>query len=113
MILHENPKLFQQAVQFTAQQMNIAEIYVEKDYWVTIALYTIFNSKIASETVFKGGTALSKCYQIIERFSEDIDLVVLNNPGDSNNQLKNKLKKITSAVATVIDEVDEEGITNK
>ena len=37
MILHENPKLFQQAVQFTAQQMNIAEIYVEKDYWVTIA----------------------------------------------------------------------------
>ena len=40
MKLHENKTLFRQAVQFTADQMKIAAIYVEKDYWVTYALFT-------------------------------------------------------------------------
>ena len=70
MKLHENKILFRQAVQFTADQMKIPAIYVEKDYWVTYALYTIFNNDIGKDTVFKGGTALSKCYNMIERFSE-------------------------------------------
>jgi predicted nucleotidyltransferase component of viral defense system len=52
--------------------MKIPAIYVEKDYWVTYALFTIFNNEIGKDTVFKGGTALSKCYNMIERFSEDI-----------------------------------------
>lgn len=51
--------------------------YIEKDYWITLALYTIFHVAIGSETVFKGGIALSKCFQMIDRFSEDIDVVVL------------------------------------
>ena len=40
MKLHENKTLFRQAVQFTADQMKIAAIYEEKDYWVTYALFT-------------------------------------------------------------------------
>jgi len=35
MNLHQNETLFRQAVQFTADQMQIRAIYVEKDYWVT------------------------------------------------------------------------------
>jgi len=57
MKLHENQQFFRQAVQFTAQEMGIPEIYVEKDYWVTFALHTIFKSTIGTETVFKGGTS--------------------------------------------------------
>ena len=49
---------------------------VHKDYWVTYALFTIFTNEIGKDTVFKGGTALSKCFSMIEHFSEDIDLVV-------------------------------------
>ncbi len=113
MKLHEDIKIFEDAVRITAQQLNIAEIHIEKDYWVTLALHTIFNNPIGNQTVFKGGTALSKCFGFIERFSEDIDLVVLNNQGESGNQLKNKLKKITEVVATKIEEVEVEGITNK
>jgi len=75
MKLHHNIQLFQDAVRVTAQQMNIPPEFVEKDYWVTYVLFAIFNSKIGNETVFKGGTSLSKCYKLIERFSEDIDLV--------------------------------------
>jgi predicted nucleotidyltransferase component of viral defense system len=69
MKLHQDKKLFRQAVQFTSDQMQIPATYIEKDYWVTYALFTIFNEEIGNDTVFKGGTSLSKCYNIIDRFS--------------------------------------------
>jgi hypothetical protein len=112
MNLHEDKKLFSQAIRATAQQLGIAEIYIEKDYWVTLALHLIFKDKIGKETVFKGGTALSKCYGLIERFSEDIDLVVIQND-NVGSQLKKKLKAITSKVAEKLEETELEGITNK
>lgn len=67
MRLHENTNLFRQSIEFTALKMNILPIYIEKDYWVTFALHTIFHNSVGKDTVFKGGTALSKCYGIIER----------------------------------------------
>lgn len=68
MKLHEDKKLFRQSIDFTAQQMGILPIYVEKDYWVTYVLNLIFHDSIGTETVFKG-TALPKCFGLIERFS--------------------------------------------
>ena len=49
---------------------------LEKDIWVVWALNTLFDSPIGENLVFKGGTSLSKVYQIINRFSEDIDLSI-------------------------------------
>ena len=113
MRLHEEPNLFRNAILATAQSLNIPEIYVEKDYWVTIALYRIFSSTASHYTVFKGGTALSKCHKLIERFSEDIDLAVIKEIGDNSNKLKNKLKYVTDAVEKVMPEIEMEGTTNK
>ena len=113
MNLHQNKELFQDAVTATSQQKGIPEIYVEKDYWVTLALHTIFNDEIGNDTIFKGGTALSKCSHLIDRFSEDIDLVVLRRDGETNNQLKGKIKKISKCVDFVIPEVVIDGITHK
>lgn len=113
MKLHENKTLFNQAVRFTAQELGILDIYVEKDYWVTFALKIIFSSEVADYTIFKGGTALSKCYGIIERFSEDIDLVVVKSPEDSGNQLKNKTKKVSKILESYFPEIEVEGITQK
>lgn len=113
MKLHENTKLFKDAIRATSQQMGILDIYIEKDYWVTKALHAIFSNEIGQEVVFKGGTALSKCYRLIERFSEDIDLVTLKKEGESGNQLKNKLKAISQTVNEVMPEVEIEGVTNK
>ena len=113
MRLHENEKLFIQSVKYTAQLRGIKDIYIEKDYWVTYALHVIFNSEAATYAVFKGGTALSKCYGIIERFSEDIDMVVLNEDGDSGNQLKKKLKKLSKVIEAVLPEIEVAEITNK
>ncbi|WP_140939588.1 nucleotidyl transferase AbiEii/AbiGii toxin family protein [Sphingobacterium lumbrici] len=113
MKLHENKELFQDAVIATSQQLSIKEIYIEKDYWVTFALFNIFKNDIGKETVFKGGTALSKCFGMIQRFSEDIDLVVLRNESETGNQLKTKIKKISKYVSDVLPEIDIDGITNK
>jgi len=113
MKLHTNKKLFKDAVIATAQRQGIKEIFIEKDYWVTLILKAVFKSEIGKETVFKGGTALSKCNGLIKRFSEDIDLVVLRNPEDTGNQLKKKLKTISKCVENIIPETKMEGITNK
>ncbi len=58
MTLHENPELFEQAVLATSQQLDIPEIYIEKDYWATLALKQIFESEMKDEVVLKGGTPL-------------------------------------------------------
>jgi len=113
MTLHENKELYNDAILATAQQKGIPEIYIEKDYWVTLALNRIFTADIGKEAVFKGGTALSKCYNIIERFSEDIDMVILRNNTETGNQLKTKIKKISNIVAKTLPEIEVNGITNK
>lgn len=113
MKLHQHPGLFRDAVRITAQQMNIPPILIEKDYWVTYVLHTIFNHAIGKDTVFKGGTALSKCYKMIDRFSEDIDLVVLRWESETNNQLTTKIRTITTIVNAVLPEVNVAGLTKK
>jgi hypothetical protein len=51
-------------------------IIVEKDFWVCWALHRIFLSTKLPGPLFKGGTSLSKVYKVIERFSEDVDIVL-------------------------------------
>ncbi len=114
MKLHKNTALFKEAVVVTAQRLNLPPEYIEKDYWVTYALYSIFNNDVVKNyTVFKGGTALSKCNDIIKRFSEDIDLVITRNSDENPNQLKRKIKEITKTVSGIMPEVSMEGITLK
>lgn len=113
MRLHENKELFRQAVEATSGQMGILQNFVEKDYWVTVVLRALFFAEIGSEIVFKGGTALSKCFQMIDRFSEDIDLVVLRRDDESNNRMKTKIKTIGKIVNDILPEVTIAGLTQK
>lgn len=71
MNLHSDGALFVELVQVTAQRLQVPEAYIEKDYWVTRALKHLSESPDAAFVVFKGGTALSKAYKLINRFSED------------------------------------------
>ena len=113
MKLHTNKNLFKDAVIASAQKQGIKEIFIEKDYWVTLILKAVFKNEIGKETVFKGGTALSKCNSLIKRFSEDIDLVVLRNENETGNQLKKRLKAISKCVDNIVPEIEVDGITNK
>jgi predicted nucleotidyltransferase component of viral defense system len=49
---------------------------VEKDWWVTHTLAIIFSMNCSKALVFKGGTSLSKAWNLIERFSEDVNLAL-------------------------------------
>ena len=63
--------------QNTAAKMGLTEAIVEKDYWVCFMLdYLFHRCKWKNSIAFKGGTSLSKAYGLIERFSEDIDLIL-------------------------------------
>lgn len=56
--------------------INLPPAAIEKDWWVVRTLEIVFTSSIAQHTVFKGGTSLSKAWNLIDRFSEDIDLAL-------------------------------------
>jgi hypothetical protein len=113
MRLHEDKRLFRQAVTATSEMLSIPEIFIEKDYWVTYALHAVFHDFIGEQTIFKGGTALSKCFGLIERFSEDIDLVVKHDEEETDNQLKKKIRRISQVVNHLLPEVEVEGLTRK
>lgn len=70
---------------------------VEKDWWVTLVLKAIFTIPFSGHIVFKGGTSLSKGWNLIERFSEDIDLTIdrsfLGFAGDLSKTQVRKLRK--------------------
>ncbi len=63
-------------IQGVAETWQIDEAAAEKDWWVTAVLYALFHTSISEYMLFKGGTSLSKGWDIINRFSEDIDLAL-------------------------------------
>jgi len=61
----------------TSRQMGLSSSSAaEKDWWVVHTLAVVFSMKCANALIFKGGTSLSKGWNLIQRFSEDIDLAL-------------------------------------
>lgn len=98
--LHNNKDSFQEAIILAHQHTGLIIQAIEKDYYVSMLL------KLLSERlpfiVFKGETSLSKCYQIIKRFSEDIDLTIDSSLSQGQ---KKKVKQ------TIVDSAEELGMT--
>lgn len=63
-------------IQRVVSERNIDENSAEKDWWVTAVLNALFHTNVSEYLLFKGGTSLSKGWNIINRFSEDIDLAL-------------------------------------
>ena len=87
MFLHEDKKQFSHIINRVSYQTGRMGKMIEKDYYVTMIL-RLLSSKMPF-VVFKGGTSLSKCYKVISRFSEDIDVTVDQNLSQGQ---KKKLK---------------------
>ena len=65
--------IFQQ----TAITTDISSTIIEKDFWLVRALQFLFSDRdFLTHHVFKGGTSLSKCFGLIQRFSEDLDITI-------------------------------------
>ncbi len=86
-----------------SSELNIRQREViEKDWWVTAVLRAMFGLPYADHLSFKGGTSLSKCWHLIDRFSEDIDIAIdreyLGFSGTlSKTQISDKLRRAACA----------------
>ena len=63
--------------EIVADELNVIHQLIEKDFWVCWILKTLFTLPASGKHLtFKGGTSLSKCYNVIKRFSEDVDVSI-------------------------------------
>ena len=80
-----------------AARLGIRPTIIEKDFWVCVALKLLFQkSRFGKSLIFKGGTSLSKAHGLIERFSEDIDLVLDWNLIGFGDGLRDPMQEFTS-----------------
>jgi hypothetical protein len=77
---------------------------VEKDYYLTRALHTL-STRHQGEFILKGGTSLSKGWNLLERFSEDLDILVRTEPGWGASKRDTRLKTLRDTIA------ESEGLT--
>lgn len=113
MILHNSPQDFAAAIQLASEHLKMRSVYIEKDYWITYVLRNISKSSYKDRVVFKGGTSLSKAYNLIQRFSEDVDLAFISS-GENQSQMKAAIKAIEAQIALEpLVEKQEDGVTVK
>ena len=95
----EMPKELQtKSIETLSLNYGMPEQIIEKDWWVSAVMRALFALPYANQISFKGGTSLSKCWNVISRFSEDIDIAVnrvfLGYGGElSRTQVSDKLRR--------------------
>lgn len=99
-LLRDDPD-FSTAIDRAAATLKQPRSFVEKDYWVTQVLRAL-HAQLQGGFLLKGGTSLSKGYGIIDRFSEDVDILVVPRAGASANQAEARLRSITEDVAAYL-----------
>ncbi len=110
MNLHENNVLFTDIIDAASRStasggLGIVAPYIEKDYWITRALQLMARAENLNKAVFKGGTSLTKCYSIGNRFSEDIDIAISDTWEMSGNQLKMLIKRTSKTMSEGLTEI--------
>jgi len=82
----------------TSDRIGLPVTAIEKDWWVTHTLSIIFSMNCANALLFKGGTSLSKAWNLVERFSEDVDLALDREYlGFTGNLSKTAIRKLRYA----------------
>jgi len=95
-MLHNDRDLFETIVIDASEKFNIVPVIIEKDYYVTLFLREIVKKQ--PSIIFKGGTSLSKCYHLINRFSEDIDLNIESESKPTEGQRRKLITDIKKII---------------
>ncbi len=95
--LHNHREQFAEAINLAVFQTGLAPEIVEKDYYITLILRRL--SELFDFVVFKGGTSLSKCHKVIDRFSEDIDITI------DNSLSQGQKKKLKYGIVEIVEEL--------
>lgn len=99
MKLYNDKEKFIEAIIATSKMYGLDPALIEKDYFVTLFLKKAVEQ--IPGLVFKGGTSLSKCYNLIDRFSEDIDLTL-----DEKHFTQSKKRKSIKDLILICDELN-------
>lgn len=94
MNLHLNKELFKDTIDTLNTRTAVAFDIIEKDYYVCLVLKELAQKQEYLKAYFKGGTAVYKILDTMNRFSEDIDLTVKVLPEESNTRNKKRLKEL-------------------
>ena len=113
MKLHKDIKLFKRLIAIVSQHYDINPEFIEKDYWISLILNRLSKSKYVDSAVFKGGTSLSKGYNLIFRFSEDVDVALCHTEEQSGNQIKSILRTIEKEISSELVEIIDNKVTSK
>lgn len=108
MYFHENEFEFQSFIRIIKERENIDADIIEKDYYVCTVLKELAKQQDYLKAYFKGGTAVYKILNTMNRFSEDIDLTVEVVKEDSNNSNKTRLKKSALGYKIPVLELDKD-----
>lgn len=81
--------------------------FVEKDFWITEVLRSVTQPIGGARVVFKGGTSLSKAFGLLDRFSEDVDVLVCPDHGASKGSVDRVLKQLCERTANGLALADE------
>ena len=101
LVFRDAPDALATAASQVAGATGIPMAHVEKDFWVTEVLRGVarHSAEANVSAVFKGGTSLSKAFGLLQRFSEDIDIIVMV-PGESVGKDNACLKSFVAAAET-------------
>jgi len=118
MNLHEDKELFAEIILRAGQPKELGGLgvnagFIEKDYWITRSLQQLSRCSSADNAVFKGGTSLSKIFNIGSRFSEDIDIAIVKDDEMSDASLKSVIRTTQKSMSEGLDEIHKPGATSK
>ncbi|PTL60259.1 nucleotidyl transferase AbiEii/AbiGii toxin family protein [Paraconexibacter algicola] len=99
-LLRDDGDDFDGAVGLAAERTGYQPVFIEKDYWVCQVLRVLCGPDgYGADVVFKGGTSLSKGYELIDRFSEDVDILVQKTEAQSRKECERLLEQMSTRVA--------------
>lgn len=121
-LLRDSPNDLSALINLTAAARGIGAVFVEKDFWLTevlraatrpIELEARDGRRHRVSTIFKGGTSLSRIYGLIERFSEDVDLLIRFPSVDASAGAKDRVLKGIREAVTVHLALDPSRVTTE
>jgi hypothetical protein len=98
--LYKDPT-FTALTEIAANETGCPQDLIEKDYWISIALRALATSEYGNDAIFKGGTSLSKAWHLVDRFSEDIDILIDHSNFKSKESKRKKISRIRKLIEAV------------
>lgn len=91
---------FEGLVRIVSEESECPLLLVEKDYWITLILQRLVEH-FGDLVIFKGGTSLSKAWKLIDRFSEDVDVLLDEILCPSKSQQRKKISEFRKFLETI------------